>query len=57
MDYNHNYSYAYSDPYFTSTSFNSDITNSAYYNLNQASVPDWSYPNQYMPQSQYYEQD
>jgi len=20
-------------------------------------MPDWSYPNQYMPQSQYYEQD
>ena len=25
--------------------------------LIQPSVPDWSYPNQYMPQSQYYEQE
>ena len=29
----------------------------AYYNFNQLSMLDWSYPNQYMPQSQYYEQD
>ena len=56
MDYNYNYSHANSDPYFTLTSF-SDITNLAYHNINQPSMPNWSYPNQYMPQSQYYEQD
>jgi len=57
MDYNYNYSYANSDPYFTPTSFDSDITNPAYHNFNQPSMSDWSYLNQYMPQSQYYEQD
>ena len=35
----------------------SDVTNPAYHNFNQPSVPDWSYPNHYMPQSQYYEHD
>ena len=57
MDYNHNHSYAYSDPYFIPPSFDSDITNPAYHNFNQPSMSDWSYPNQYIPQSQYYEQD
>jgi len=57
MDYNYNYSNAYSDPYFTSTSFDEDITNPVYHNFNQPSMSDWSYLNQYMPQSQYYEQD
>ena len=28
-----------------------------YHNFNQSSMPNWSYSNQYMPQSQYYEQD
>ena len=46
MDYNYNYSNAYGDPYFTQTSFDSDTTNPAYYNFNQPSMPDWSYPNQ-----------
>ena len=41
----------------TPTYFDSDITNSAYHNFNQPSMPDWSYPNQYIPKSQYYEQD
>jgi len=51
MDYNYNYSNEYSDPYFTLTSFDSDITNPAFHNSNQLSMSDWSYPNQYMPQS------
>jgi len=37
------------------TSFDSDIIDLAYHNFNQPSMLDWSYPNQYMPQSQYYE--
>jgi len=56
MDYNDNYSDYNSNSYFTPTSFNSDITNPVLHNFNQLSMPDWSYPNQYMPQSQYYEQ-
>ena len=51
MDYNYNYSNAYSDPYFTLTSFDSDITNLTFHNFNQPSMLDWSYLNQYMPQS------
>ena len=50
MDYNYNYSDYNSNLYFTPTSFNSDITNPALHNYNQPSMPDWSYPNQYMPQ-------
>jgi len=57
MDYNYNYSNPYSDPYFTPTSFDSDITNPAFHNSNQPCMPDWSYPIQCMPMSQYYEQD
>ena len=57
MDYNQNYSYAYNHPYFTSTSFDSDISYRTYHNFNQPSMPDWFYLNQYMPQSQYDEQD
>ena len=57
MDYNYNYSNTYSDSYFTPTSFNLDITNLIFHNFNQPSMPDWSYPNQYMPQFKYYEQD
>ena len=57
MDYNYNYSDYNSNPYFTPTSFSSDITNPALHNSNQPSMPDWSYPNQNMPQSQYYEQE
>jgi len=33
MDYNYNFSNAHSDPYFTLTSFNSDITNRHYITL------------------------
>ena len=57
MDYNYNYSNTYSDPYFTLTSFDSDITNPVFHNFNQPSMPDWFYPNQYMPQYQYYEKE
>jgi len=49
MNYNYNYSNAYSDPYFKLTSFDSDITNPAYYNINQLSMSDWFYSNQYIP--------
>jgi len=55
MDYNYNYSNVYSDLYFTSISFDSNITNPALHNVNQLSILDWSYPNQYYLKSQYYE--
>jgi len=51
------YSNTYRDLYFTLTSFDSDITNPTLHNFNQPSMLDWSYLNQYYPQSQYYEQD
>ena len=47
MDNNYNYSNAYSDSYFTLTPFDSNITNPASHNLNQLSMPDWFYPNQF----------
>ena len=47
----------YSNPYVTPTSFDSDITNTAFYNFNQPSMPDWSYPNQLMAYFKYYEKD
>ena len=53
MAYNNNFYNFNGNPYYTPTSFDSDITNPAYHNFNQPSVPDWIYPNQYMPQSQY----
>ena len=56
MAYNNNFSNLNGNPRYTLTFF-LDITNPAYYNYNQPSVSDWSYLNQYMPQSQYYEQD
>ena len=46
MAYNNNFSNFH--PYYTPTSF-SDITNPAYPNFNQPSVPEWSYPNEYNP--------
>ena len=49
MDYNYNYSNAYSDPYITATSFDSDITNPTFHNSNQPCMLGWSYPNQYIP--------
>jgi len=56
MAYNNNFSNFNGNPSYTLISF-SDITNPVYHNFKQPSVPDWSYPNQYVPQSQYYEQD
>jgi len=47
MDYNYNYFNAYSDLYFSSTSFDLDITNPVLHNFSQPSMPDWSYLNQY----------
>jgi len=55
MDRNHNFSNLNSNPYFTLTSFDSDITNPVLHNFNQLSMPDWFYLHQYMPQSQYNE--
>ena len=57
MACNNNFSNFNGNLYYTPTSVDSDITNPAFYNSNQLSMPDWSYPNQYMPYSQYYEQD
>ena len=33
------------------------MSDPAMYNMNQSYIPNWDYPTQYMPQSQYYEQD
>jgi len=46
MAYNNNFFNFNEDPYYTPTSF-SDITNPAYHNFDQPSVPEWSYPNEY----------
>ena len=56
MAYNNKFSNFNGNSCYTLTTF-SDITNLAYHNFNQPSVPNWSNPNEYMPQSQYYEQD
>ena len=50
MAYNNNFTNFNGNPYYTAFS---DITNPAYHNFNQPSMPDWSYPNQYnqCPQS------
>jgi len=55
MNYNNNYSYAYNDPYFTRPLL-TRILPTRHIITNQPSMPDWSYPNQYMLQSQYYKQ-
>ena len=46
MAYNNNFFNF--NPYYTPNSF-SDITNPAYHNFDQSSVPEWSYPNDYNP--------
>jgi len=56
MAYNNNFSNFNGNPCYILISF-SDITNPTYHNFNQPSESDWSYPNQYIPQSQYYEQE
>ena len=48
MAYNNKFSNFNGNSCYTPTSF-SDITNLTYHNLNQPSVSDWSYTNQYMP--------
>ena len=45
------------NPYFTPTLFDSDNSDPAMYNMNQPYMPNWNYSTQYVPQSQYYEQD
>ena len=56
MTYNNNFFNFNGNSCYTPISF-SDINNPTYHNFNQPSVLNWSYLNQYMPQSQYYEQD
>ena len=51
MAYNNNFSNF--NTYYTPNSF-SDITNPAYHNFDQSSVPEWSYPNNYNPHPPYY---
>ena len=46
MAYNNIFSIFNGNSYYTSFS---DITNPAYHNFNQPSVPDWFFPNQYNP--------
>jgi len=45
MAYNNNSNF---NPYYT-PNYYSDITNPAYPNFDQSSVPEWSYPNEYNP--------
>ena len=58
MDFNNNNFFNPNmNPYFTLTSFDSDNSDPAMYNMNQPYMPNWDYPTQYVPHSQYYEQD
>ena len=43
------------NPYFTPTSFDSDNSDPAMYNMNQPFMPSWDYPNQYDPYPQPYD--
>ena len=43
------------NPYFTPTSFDSDNSDPAMYNMNQSFMPSWDYPNQYDPYPQPYD--
>jgi len=50
MEFNNNNSFNPNmNPYFTLTLFDSDNFNPAFYNMNQANIPGWTYPNQYNP--------
>ena len=54
MDFNNNNSSnSNMNPYFTPTSFDSDNSDPAMYNINQPYMSDWDYPTQYnlYPQS------
>ena len=56
MDFNNNNSFNYNmNPYFTPTSFDSDNSDPAMYNMNQSYMPGWDYPNQYDPYPQSYD--
>ena len=62
MDYNKNFSNFNNNSYFALTSFNPDYTNPAWHtftqqHFNQPSMPGWSYPNQHISQSHYYNQN
>ena len=46
---NNNFFYFNGNPYYTPTSFDSDITNPTCHNFNQPSILDWSYPNNICP--------
>ena len=43
------------NPYFTPTSFDSDDSDPATYNMNQPYKPDWDYSTQYDPYPQSYD--
>jgi len=54
MDFNNNNFFNPNmNPYFTLTSFNLDNSDPAMYNMNQQYMPNWDYPTQYVPHSQY----
>ena len=56
MDFNNNNCFNPNmNPYFTLTSFDSDNSNSAMYNMNQQYMPSWDYPTQYDPFPQPYD--
>ena len=56
MDFNNNNSFNHDiNSYFTLTSFDSDNSNPAIYNMNQPYMPSWDYPTQYDPYPQSYD--
>ena len=56
MDFNNNNSFNPNmNPYFTPTSFDSDNSDPAMYNINQPYMPGWDYSNQYDPYPQPYD--
>jgi len=56
MDFNNNNSFNHNiNPYFTPTSFDSDNSDPAMYNMNQPYMPGWDYPTQYDPYLQSYD--
>ena len=58
MDFNNNNSFNPNmNPYFTQTSFDSNNSDPAMYNMNQQYMPSWDYPTQYDPYLQSYNQD
>ena len=58
MDFNNNNLFNHNmNPYFTPTSFDSDNSNPAMYNMDQLYMSDWVYPTQYDPYPQSYDQN